>query len=158
LQPKAEEDLEGDGAYKDVDIIGDDVQAETEATERHAEVEMPATEVPAADIPIEVEIPHRPEVWACESRVVFWWLVIFEHLNNVFNLRRFYTGLGLRGIWMLFVWILLVVKLKFLVLMIYLFSLRRLMHSSLKAVVMHLRDHRVWVSGSCGLKWIWYMP
>jgi hypothetical protein len=62
LQPKAEEDLEGDGAYKDVDIIGDDVQAETEATERHAEVEMPATEVPAADIPIEVEIPHQPEV------------------------------------------------------------------------------------------------
>jgi hypothetical protein len=59
----------------------------------------------------------------CERRVVFGWLVIFEHLNNVFNLRRFHTGLGLHGIWMLFVWINLVVKLKFLVLMICLFSL-----------------------------------
>jgi hypothetical protein len=62
LQPEAEEDPKGDGADKDVDIIGDDVQTETEATERHAEAEMPVTEVPAADIPIEAKIPHRPEV------------------------------------------------------------------------------------------------
>jgi hypothetical protein len=70
--------------------------------------------------------------------------VIFEHLNNVFNLRRFHMGLGMRGIWMLFVQTRLVVKLlKFLVLMICLISLQRLMPSPLKAVVMHLRDHRV---------------
>jgi hypothetical protein len=59
----------------------------------------------------------------CESRVVCGWSVIFEHFNNVSNLHRFHTRLGLRGIWMLFVWTLLVVRLKFLVLMICLFSL-----------------------------------
>jgi hypothetical protein len=58
LQPEAEEDSEGDGANKDVNIIGDDVQTETEVTERHAEAEMPATEVPTVDIPVEDEIPH----------------------------------------------------------------------------------------------------
>jgi hypothetical protein len=51
--------------------------------------------------------------------------VIFEHFNNVFNLHRFHTGLGMREIWMLFVWTLLVVKLlKFLVPVICLFSLK----------------------------------
>jgi hypothetical protein len=62
LQPEAEEDPEGDGADKDIDIIGDDVQMETEVTERHAEAEMPAMEVPTTNIPIEAEIPRRPEV------------------------------------------------------------------------------------------------
>jgi hypothetical protein len=58
LQLEAEEDPEGDGADKDVDIIGDDMQTGIEATKRHAEAEMPATEVPTADIPIKAEIPH----------------------------------------------------------------------------------------------------
>jgi hypothetical protein len=111
-----------------------------ETTGRDAEIEVPVTEVHATDateILDEAEVPHQPEVWTCGSRVVFGWLVIFEHLNNVFNLRRFHTGLGLCGIWMLFVWTCLVVKLlKFLVLVIYLFALRRLMPSSPKAVVM----------------------
>jgi hypothetical protein len=58
LQPDAEEDSEGDGANKDVNIIGDDVQTEIEVTKRHVEAEMPATEVPTANIPVEDEIPH----------------------------------------------------------------------------------------------------
>jgi hypothetical protein len=58
LQPEVEEDPEGDGADKDVDIIGDDMQTGIEETKRHAEAEMPATEVPTADIPIKAEIPH----------------------------------------------------------------------------------------------------
>jgi hypothetical protein len=65
LQPKAEEDPEGDGADKDVNIIGDGMQTETEAIERHAEAKMPVTKVPvidAADNPDEAEIPHQLEV------------------------------------------------------------------------------------------------
>jgi hypothetical protein len=62
LQPEAEEDPEGDGADKDIDIIGDDVQMESEVIERHTEAEMPAMEVPTTNIPIEAEIPRRPEV------------------------------------------------------------------------------------------------
>jgi hypothetical protein len=72
------------------------VASVVEAIERHAKVEVPAAD--ATDIPDKAEIPHQPEVWACENRVVFGWLVIFEHLNNVFYLRRFHTGLGLHGI------------------------------------------------------------
>jgi hypothetical protein len=65
LLPEAEEDPKGDSADKDVNIIGDDVQMETEATERHAEAEMPMMEVPtanAADIPDEAETPRQLEV------------------------------------------------------------------------------------------------
>jgi hypothetical protein len=62
LQPEAEGDPEGDGADKDVNIIGADVQMEIEATERYAEAEMPMMEVPTIDVPDEAEIPHRPEV------------------------------------------------------------------------------------------------
>jgi hypothetical protein len=57
LHPKAERDPEGDGANQDVDIIGDDVQTETWATERHVEAEMPVMEVSTADVPDEAEIP-----------------------------------------------------------------------------------------------------
>jgi hypothetical protein len=40
------------------------MQTKTEATKRHAEVEVPTTEAPAIDaanIPDEAEIPHQPE-------------------------------------------------------------------------------------------------
>jgi hypothetical protein len=62
LQPEVEGDPKGDSVDKDVNIIGDDVQMEIEATERHIEAEMPVMEVPMANIPNEDEIPHRPEV------------------------------------------------------------------------------------------------
>jgi hypothetical protein len=58
LQPEDEEDPEGDDADKDVDILGDDVQTEIEATERHTEAEMPMTEDPTVDIPDKAEIPQ----------------------------------------------------------------------------------------------------
>jgi hypothetical protein len=61
-QLEAKEGPEGDGADKDVDIIGDDGQMETEVTKRHAEAVMPKTEVPAADIPDKAEIPRQPKV------------------------------------------------------------------------------------------------
>ena len=62
MQSEAEGDPEGDGVDQDVNIIGDDVQMEIEATERRIEAEMPTIEVPAANIPDEAEIPRRPEV------------------------------------------------------------------------------------------------
>jgi hypothetical protein len=62
LQLEAEGDPEVDDADKDVNIIGDDVQTETEATGRHTEAEMPAMEVPTTGIPDEAKIPYRPEV------------------------------------------------------------------------------------------------
>jgi hypothetical protein len=58
LQPEDEEDPEGDDADKDVDILGDDVQTEIEATERHTEAEMPMTKDPTVDIPDKAEIPR----------------------------------------------------------------------------------------------------
>jgi hypothetical protein len=63
--------------------------------------------------------------------------VIFEQLNNVFNLHRFHTGLGLRGIWMLFPLDMPAGE------VVEVSSSYDLFLFSLKAVVMCLRDHRV---------------
>jgi hypothetical protein len=63
------------------------------------------------------------------------------------NLRMFHMGLDLRGDCMLFMWIRPVAKLKFLVLMFYLFSLREPIPNVPK--VLHLKDP-VRVSGSYG--------
>jgi hypothetical protein len=82
-------------------------------------VKAPSTNVVAV-MPIEtsteVVVPHRSE----ECRNVVGWLTNFENLNNVFNLRRFHMDLGLRRIWVLLFWTLLVMTLsKFLALAIY---------------------------------------
>ena len=69
--------------------------------------------------PFRIKMTEPIQLTTREQRIIF----IKEAGYNVFNLRRFHMGLGLCEIWMLFVWILLVVKLKFLVLMIYVFSL-----------------------------------
>jgi hypothetical protein len=63
LQPEAEGDPEGDDANKDVDIIGDDMQT---TTGRHAEAEMPMTEVPTVRKEQgRADFVHYPQSYFC---------------------------------------------------------------------------------------------
>jgi hypothetical protein len=84
---KADENPEGEGTGAGVAVTGHDTSKETSVwgasaagtTGNDAEAEMHAIEVSvmsvleadAAEIPEGVEIPHQPEVWVCENRIVF---------------------------------------------------------------------------------------
>jgi hypothetical protein len=91
--------------------------------------------------------------WRCErikGVLLSDWLFL-KNLNDVFNLPKFHTGLGLHGVLMLLIWTLLVSRLlKSPILLIYQFFPQELVLNVMKALGLRLSGRQVRVSGSYG--------